>query len=204
MLYGRISLGLDLVLEGRVAGFSRHIDAVAVHVELPAVIDATQPTFFIATKEHPRPAMWAERIDDTDRTMAVAEGHQVFTEHAQPHRCPIRFGQFLGHQHRVPEAAEQLAHRCSRTRLGQEFVVAQPQHSTPPMTPRILCCAMASRRPKGHQRQTLKSPVRDEAHLPVTNLLQVMRRCMLRDSISFHPIAIPETRERLLVFGSPP
>jgi hypothetical protein len=147
MLYGRISLGLDLVLEGRVAGFSRHIDAVAVHVELPAVIDATQPTFFIATKEHPRPAMWAERINDADRTMAVAEGHQVFTEHAQPHRRPIRFWQFLGHQHRVPEAAEQLAHRCSGTRPGQEFVVAQTQHSTPPMTPLIFCCAIASRRP---------------------------------------------------------
>jgi hypothetical protein len=103
-----------------------------VHVELPAVIDTAQAALLVAAEEQPRPAVRAAGVNDADLAIRVAEGHEVFTEHAQAHWRAIRLRQFLGQQHWVPEAADQLAHGRTRAGSRQEFVVAKIEHSTPP------------------------------------------------------------------------
>src|SRR5919106_3432506 len=46
----------------------------------------------------------------------------------------------------MPEAAEQLAHRCPWTGPGQEFIVAHVEHATPPMSQSLLSRVVSSRR----------------------------------------------------------
>src|SRR5262245_7274020 len=132
------------------------------------MVDTAQAALFIATEEHPGSTVGAKGVDDADLTIGASEGHQVFAEHPQAHRPPIRFRQFLCQQHRVPEAAEQLAHRCPRTGSSKEFVVAQAEHSTPP----IMQLSFRS----AYQSDTGGSLIEEAARSRVTNLLLWPRR----------------------------
>ena len=49
-LAGRIGCRADLVLEVVFRRLVHHVDATAVHVELPAVVDAAQPAFLVAAE----------------------------------------------------------------------------------------------------------------------------------------------------------
>src|SRR5262245_34853498 len=49
-LAGRISGGADLVFELVIVRFIHHVDAVAFHVEFPAVIDAAQAALLVAAE----------------------------------------------------------------------------------------------------------------------------------------------------------
>ena len=77
--------------------------------------------------------MRAERLDDADAAVGIAEGHQVLAQELDPNRRTIGFGEFLWQQGWQPEAAQQLAHSRSRTALGQEFVVLGAQHDVLPI-----------------------------------------------------------------------
>ena len=68
----------------------QHVDAVAVDVELPAVIDAAQPAFLVAPEEQRGAAMRAVFVDQTDAALAVAERHEVLAEQPDAHRRTIR------------------------------------------------------------------------------------------------------------------
>ena len=59
-----IRFGMDLVLEVHAGGDGRHVDALAVDVELPAMIDAAYAVFFVAADEQRRAAMWAAMVHD--------------------------------------------------------------------------------------------------------------------------------------------
>src|SRR6185437_5797846 len=71
---------------GRLAG---HIDALARGVELPAVVDAAETAFLVATEVQRRATMWAERVDDADLTVGIAESDEVLAEGAGTNRVAV-------------------------------------------------------------------------------------------------------------------
>ncbi len=128
----RIGLELDPFGEAALHRLRRHLHALAVDVELPAVIGAAQPAFLVAAEPQRRPAMGTEFVDQPEPPAAVAERDQPFRKHLDPHRRTVVLRQLGGEQHRRPVAAEQCAHRGSRPGLGDEFVLVFPKHAQPP------------------------------------------------------------------------
>ena len=80
----------DLVLEVALRRLVRHVDAVAVHVELPAVIDAAQPTFLVSAEEHRGAAVRTVVVDQAYSAVAVAEGDELLTQQQHAHRIAVR------------------------------------------------------------------------------------------------------------------
>ncbi len=76
-----IGAGLYLAAEILVGRQIRHVEAIALGVELPAVIDAAQPALLVAPEEQRGAAMRAAVVQDADRPAAVAERDQLFAEH---------------------------------------------------------------------------------------------------------------------------
>jgi hypothetical protein len=73
---------LELVL-GRLV---RHVDALPVDVELPAVVDAAQAALLVAAEEQAGTAVRAELVEPAEAALAVAEGDQPLAEQADTHR----------------------------------------------------------------------------------------------------------------------
>ena len=61
-----VGLGVDLVLEVLVRRHVGHVDAVAVDVEFPAVIDAAEAVFLVAPEEQRGAAVRAAMVHDAD------------------------------------------------------------------------------------------------------------------------------------------
>src|SRR6516165_4130805 len=80
----RIGRQVDLVAE--LLGLIHLIDAVAVHVELPAVIDAAQTRLFVAPEPQRGAPMRAELIDQADAPLAVAKTDELLAEQLNTHR----------------------------------------------------------------------------------------------------------------------
>jgi len=70
----------------------------------------------------------AEFVDQTIAALAVAKRDQPLRKELHPHWRVVVFRQFLRQQRRSPVAAEQLTHRGTGARLGNEFVLLFPQH----------------------------------------------------------------------------
>src|SRR6266498_5104728 len=79
----RIRLELDFVFEVAVGRLAGHVDTVAGGIELPAVVDAAQATFFVAAIEQRGSPVRAKRAHQADGAVGVAERDQVFTEDAR-------------------------------------------------------------------------------------------------------------------------
>ena len=82
------SFGVEVGIGGR------HVDAAAVGVELPAVIDAADAAFLVASKPEIGAAMRAILIDDADNTAGVAEGEQFLAHDDDLLRGAVGLGQF--------------------------------------------------------------------------------------------------------------
>jgi hypothetical protein len=77
------------VLEVGLGGFIRHIDAGAVHSELPAVVHAAKAGFLVPSKEQRGATMWAVVLDQADLAVAVAEGDELLAQQLHPHRIAV-------------------------------------------------------------------------------------------------------------------
>ena len=124
----RIGLDADLAVIRRAGRHVRHLDATALHVVLPAVIDAAQPAFLIAAEEKIRATMRARRLDQPDAASRITEGEEIFAEHAHPQGRAIGLRQLARQRHRQPVAPEVLAHRRAGAGARQNFVVGRGQH----------------------------------------------------------------------------
>ena len=104
-----VRLGADLVLEVLMRRHVRHVEAVAGHVEFPAVIDAADPALLVAAQEQRRAAVRAAMIHDADPALAVAKGDQLLAEQHQAKRraAALNLG---GHQRGDPVFPHQLTH----------------------------------------------------------------------------------------------
>ena len=106
----------------------RHVDACAVHVELPAVVDAAQAVKLVPPEEQRRPPMRAVRVDAPDPPMRVAEHDELLTHQHEAHRLAVGLRQLAGKQGGEPEPAEQFAHRLPGPNLRDHGIVFYGQH----------------------------------------------------------------------------
>src|SRR5215472_9607814 len=65
------------------------IEAIAVDVELPAVIDAAQAGFLVASEPQRSAAVRAKLIDQTDAVLAVTKADQAFAQQLNPNRRAV-------------------------------------------------------------------------------------------------------------------
>ena len=70
-------------------GHVGHVQAIAVHVVFPAVIDTTNSALFIAAKEERGAAVRAAVIHDADAARGVAKRDQLFAKRQQPQRIAV-------------------------------------------------------------------------------------------------------------------
>jgi hypothetical protein len=130
-LGGLVGFGLHargiLVLVGQVG----LIEAIAVHVELPAVIGATDAVILVAAEEQRRQAVRAEMIHDADAAGRVAERDQLLAEQHQTHlrAVGLELGRKTG---RNPELPHKFAHWRLAADAGQEFVFDFADHLASP------------------------------------------------------------------------
>src|ERR1041385_7285379 len=119
---------MELVAESTGRRLARHIDALPVHVELPAVVDAAETTLCVAAEEEGGATVRAVYVDEADAALAVAEGHEVLAEEADAERRAVGLRNFGGEAGRCPVAAEEVAHRCPGADLGDHRIVFFAQH----------------------------------------------------------------------------
>ena len=124
----RIGLQLDLLGVTGFDRFGRHVDALARIVEFPAVIGTAQPAFLVAAEPERRAAMRTEFVDQAIVAVGVAEGDEALGQDLHAHRRAIVLRQLLRQQGWQPVAAEQVAHRGSRSGLRHEIVLFPGQH----------------------------------------------------------------------------
>jgi hypothetical protein len=66
-------------MKGIIRSLVGHVDASAVNIKFPAVIDASKATLFVATPEEARPSVSTELIQQTGPACRVTKGDQIFT-----------------------------------------------------------------------------------------------------------------------------
>ncbi len=79
------------MLESLILRHIGQIDAIAVYVELPAMVGTAQSALLIATEKEPDQFMWAISPDDTESPVRIAECNEIFAQDAEPQRRPIDF-----------------------------------------------------------------------------------------------------------------
>jgi hypothetical protein len=62
----------------------RHVDDIALGVELPAVVKAAQPALLIAAEGKRGLAVRTELAEQAELSLAVAERHELFAEELDP------------------------------------------------------------------------------------------------------------------------
>jgi hypothetical protein len=83
--------------------FGRHVDTLAGNVELPAVIDAAEPTFLVATEIQMGATMRTVGIQYSEFSLGIAEGHEVLSQETQPNGRSVVLANFLFRECRYPE-----------------------------------------------------------------------------------------------------
>src|SRR6266705_5867476 len=122
-LAGGIGLDGDRVVIAGTGRYVGQVDALAVHVVLPAVIDAADTAVFVAAEEKVRAAVRAVRLDQPYPAFRVAKGDQVLAHQFDADRRAVGLGNFTRERNRLPEAPEILAHRSAGIRAGEQLVV---------------------------------------------------------------------------------
>ena len=124
--------GTDAGLEVGVLRLVRHIEAAALGVELPAVVDAAQTTFFVSPEEQRCAAVRTEVGHQADLAGAVPEADQLLAEQHHPHGVAVWLGE-LGREHRGdPVLPHEGPHRRTGTDASDEFVFFLTEHAGPP------------------------------------------------------------------------
>src|SRR4051812_12565577 len=75
--------------------------------------------------------MRTEFVDQPIVAFAVTERHQPLREQLHAYRRTVVFRQLLGQKSGGPVPTKQLAHRGSRTRPGDQFVLFRSKHLSP-------------------------------------------------------------------------
>jgi hypothetical protein len=118
----------DLFGEARLRRLRGHLQDVAFHVELPAVIEAAQPAFFVAAVDQRGAPVRTIFVEHAEAAVAVAEHDQVLAEQSYAHRGSVRLDHFLGQAGRYPMPPHELAHRRIAFDTAQEIVFFRRHH----------------------------------------------------------------------------
>lgn len=95
---------------------------MAVDIEFPSMVQATQPVLFVAPEKERSATMRANVIDQSDLPIGVAEGHEIFAQEPHAQRCAIRVRQVGGLECGNPVLTEEIAHGRAGANTGQEVV----------------------------------------------------------------------------------
>jgi len=106
-----ISLGLHLFGKAALRRLRRHLDDVAIHIHLPAVIEAAQAAFLVARVSERDAAMRAIFVEHAELAFAVTEDDQVFAQEPRAHRLAVRLRDFFREARGNPVATHELPHR---------------------------------------------------------------------------------------------
>jgi hypothetical protein len=87
----RIGFDADQVLGVEIGIGGRHVDAAAVGVEFPAVVNAADAAFLVAAEPEIGAAVRTMLIDDPDHAARVAEGEQFLAHHHDLLGRPVGF-----------------------------------------------------------------------------------------------------------------
>jgi len=119
----RLARGVTVL--GARFGLARLLEAVALHVEQPAVVTAADAALVDAAIIETRAAVAAAGVHEARPPGAIAEEDKVFAQDAHLAR---RRGGMPGQAHRMPVAAQQLAHRRAAPHFGELRVVGRGLH----------------------------------------------------------------------------
>jgi hypothetical protein len=81
---------MDFVLEVTLGGFRHLVNAIAIYIKLPTMIDTPQPVLFVAPIEKAGQAVGTEFLQQPDPATGIPKGHQIFTINPGLHRSAIR------------------------------------------------------------------------------------------------------------------
>ncbi len=111
----------------------RHVDDVALSVELPAMIEAAQAALFVASERERGFAMRTGLAEQAEFSVAVTERNELLAEQLDPHRRAVGAGNLFGQQRGHPVAPHQLAHRGFSFDTAQQLVFHRGQHARSPL-----------------------------------------------------------------------
>ena len=129
-LMAAVRLDLDLVLEVALGRLRWHVDAITVHVELPAVVDAANARLLIPTEEQARAPMRAVVVDQPHGAGGVAEGDELLAEQLDAHGRAVGVRQLAGLERGQPVFTEEVAHECARAYAAEQVVICLAEHVT--------------------------------------------------------------------------
>src|SRR5271165_513532 len=109
------------------------LDAIAFDVELPAVIDAAQAGFLVASEPQGGAAMRAKLLDEPDAALAVAKTDELLAEQLHAHRRAVGLGEFARQEGRNPIPPQHIAHRRARSYSRHQLVLFARQHRVAPL-----------------------------------------------------------------------
>ena len=132
--FSRIGLVLDLLGEAAFGRLRDHLQHLAVHVELPAVVEAAQTAFLVAPEEQRGLAVRAELAEHADTPVGVAEGDEILAEEPDANRRTIALDQLLREQRRYPMSPHQPAHGGVAFDAAEQFVLFTGEHAHPSQT----------------------------------------------------------------------
>ncbi len=119
---GRVGLGPDGIVVPRAGGDIGQVHRLALHIELPAMVDAAQAAFLVPAKEQIGAAMGAMGLQQAQAALGVAEGDQLLAHHRYAQGRAVRLRQLLGQRHGLPETAEILPHGRIGAGSGEKVI----------------------------------------------------------------------------------
>ena len=123
----RIGLLLDGIAQAAAFGLGRGLQAVAGHIEQPAVEGAAQAAVFYPAKGQVGTTVWAVTVQHAQLALFIAEQHKVLAHQAHgAHWALAR--QFIHQRHGLPVAAQQLAGGRLGTDTGHEIILFCAEH----------------------------------------------------------------------------
>ena len=112
----------------RRCGLRHTFHHVAIHIHLPAVVQAAQAAVFIAAKHQRHAAMRAVLVHHADAAVRVAKHHQVFAKNLRFDGRAVRLAHLFHQTHGCPVAAHQLAHGRFAFYAAKQMVFFMRQH----------------------------------------------------------------------------
>ncbi len=131
----RVRPDFDLLGEATLLGLGGNLHALPGHVELPAVIGATQPALLVTAEPQRCAAVRTKLVDQTIASAGVPKSDQALRKHLHSHWRAVVRGQLLGEQDRRPVATKQPTHGRARTGLRKQIVLLLPKHAPLPWRP---------------------------------------------------------------------
>src|SRR2546428_2998447 len=152
-LDARVRGRVDLRLEVALLRFAGHVDAVAFAAVLPAVVDAAQAFFLVATEEERGAAVRTMVLDEPDLAGRDAKGDQVLAHEPDADGRTVPLRQLARHEGGHPVLAQHRAHRRAGSDATEQLVVFPGKHRLPPLTTPLVRNPTTS----GSARQAQKS-----------------------------------------------